>query len=244
MSERTESRISRLKSRAAVPSEILVGYSIIQIVIGQVSDFDTVQNHMNQILQIWHFLESPAGNILTFTVGLVWLGYVVIKEPKPQESSPKQRSLPPLTVAESSAPKSELQYRPIAGFELLMFMESAKVALVNNTIIKPTPVKILCTDKGHDVADQLARALLLLDFEVMMNHDNASQLFTARPDQPSGITLRGQLGNSVMMMVDTGLSRAHLNSTKIEFPKGDEYNYTQVEIGDPAADSYWDRSGP
>jgi hypothetical protein len=138
-----------------------------------------------------------------------------------------------------------MQYRPITGIELLKFMESAKLALAINMTIKPTPVKILRTEKGHEVADQLARALILLDFEVMVNHDNASHLFPARPDQPSGITLRSQSGNSViLMMVGAGLSGAHLNCDKVEFPKGDEYNYTQIEIGDPRTDSYWDRSGP
>jgi hypothetical protein len=158
----------------------------------------------------------------------------------------KRRRLP-LSVASADAPKqtpAELQYRPINGIELLEFMESAKLASAADAFFTPTPVKILYSDKGHDVADQLARALILLNFEVMVNHDNASHLFPTGPGQPSGIRLRGPLGNRIVMMVGTGLSGAHLNCTKVEFPKDEKYNYTQIEIGDPTTDSYWDRSGP
>jgi hypothetical protein len=236
MSERTESRLSRLKSGDAVPPEIAVAFSIISFVVGRVSDFDTIRKHMSQILEIWHFILSPLGNLLTFALGVGWLGFILMKEPK-------QPSLT-TTVASPSAPNSELQYRPLAGIELLKFMESAKLASAADAFFTPTPVKIVCSDKGRDVADQLARALILLDFEVVVNHDNASHLFRARPDQPVGITLRSQPGNRVMMMVGTGLSGAHLNCTKVEFPKDEKYNYTQIEIGDPTTDSYWDRSGP
>jgi hypothetical protein len=88
----------------------------------------------------------------------------------------KRRRLP-LSVASADAPKqtpAELQYRPINGIELLEFMESAKLASAADAFFTPTPVKILYSDKGHDVADQLARALILLNFEVMVNHDNRS----------------------------------------------------------------------
>jgi hypothetical protein len=42
-----------------------------------------------------------------------------------------------------------------------------------------------------------------------------------------------------MSMVGTGLLGAHFNCAKVEFPKGEEYQYTQIEIGDPKEDSYW-----
>jgi hypothetical protein len=181
MPERTESRLSRFRSRAAVPSEILVAYSVARIIIGQVSDVDTVRSHMSQILQIWHFILSPIGNLSIFGLGIFWLGFVVMKEPKQPELT---TTINPPPVASKQAPP-EPQYRTITGIELLEFMESAKLASTADAFFKPTPVKILCSDKGHDLADQLARALILLDFEVVVNHDNASHLFPARPDQPS-----------------------------------------------------------
>jgi hypothetical protein len=244
MSEPTESRLSRLKSRAALPSEILLIYSFLKSILGQVSDFDTVHNHMNQILEIWYFLISPAGNSLIFVVGLIWLVFVVIKEPQPQQSSAERPSLSPTVPETVAPPKYELQYRPINGVESLEFMESAKLASTADAFFTPTPVKIVCSDKGRGVAEHLARALILLNFEVMVNHDNASHLFTAKPAQPVGITLRGQRGDRVLSMVKAGLSGANLNSNIVEFPKGPEYNYTQIEIGDPTTNSYWDRSGP
>src|ERR1035437_7565400 len=85
MSERTESRLSRLWSREAVPSEILSAISFVIFVIGQVSYFDTIQKHMSQILEIWHFILSPLGNILTFALGIGWLGFVVVRKPKQPE---------------------------------------------------------------------------------------------------------------------------------------------------------------
>ena len=45
------------------------------------SSFDTIEGHMNQLLQIWHFIISPAGNLVTFAAGLGWLGFVVFREP-------------------------------------------------------------------------------------------------------------------------------------------------------------------
>jgi len=103
-------------------------------------------------------------------------------------------------------------------------------------------VKIFCTDKGRDLGDELPRALILLGFEVIVNHDNVSHLFPARPDQPSGITVRSQL-SAVSMMVRSGLTGAHLNFATVDFPSGDEYKYTQIEIGDPT-NSYWGSMGP
>jgi hypothetical protein len=184
-------------------------------------------------------LNKPVGiAIIALILGVCpWavLSYVYSRNPRGQPPSS-----PMVTVAPPSTTNSNLRYRSITGIELLKFMESAKLASVADAFFTPTAVKILCSDKGRDLAEQLVRALILLNFEVVVNHDNASHLFPARPDQANGITLRSQPGNRVMMMVDTGLSGAHLNCTKVEFPKGDEYNYTQIEIGDPRVDSYWD----
>jgi hypothetical protein len=86
------SRLTRLKTRKALVAEVVVVWSVIRGVIDYVSSFDTIEGHMNQMIQIWHFLASPAGNLVTFAFGLGWLSFIVFKEPerKSHDSVPNE----------------------------------------------------------------------------------------------------------------------------------------------------------
>jgi hypothetical protein len=77
-----ESRLDRLKNRNGIFAGILVVWSLARGIIDYVSSFDTIEGHVNQLLQIWHFIVSPAGNLVTFSAGLGWLGFLVFREPK------------------------------------------------------------------------------------------------------------------------------------------------------------------
>jgi hypothetical protein len=92
-------------------------------VIDYVSSFDTIEGHMNQMVQIWHFLASPAGNLATFAVGLGWLGFIVFREPgkkspnsiPPSEfTGPQNASIVP-TVPDAPFNPTPLDQRDIFG---------------------------------------------------------------------------------------------------------------------------------
>jgi hypothetical protein len=95
-----DSRLARLKTRNGVIAGVVVAWSVIRGVIDYVSSFDTIEGHMNQMMQIWHFLASPAGNLATFAIGLSWLGFIVFREPKKTSTDigGSQMDLPPTSV--------------------------------------------------------------------------------------------------------------------------------------------------
>ncbi len=77
-----DSRLDRLKNRNGIIAGILVVWSLARGIIDYVSSFDTIEGHVNQLFQIWHFIVSPAGNLVTFSAGPGWLGFLVVREPK------------------------------------------------------------------------------------------------------------------------------------------------------------------
>lgn len=240
-----ERRWSRLFSRKAIPPEVVVAWSAATAILKFLSDGDLVEKHISQIAEVFHFLVSPVGNLLTFVCGIIWLVVVVSRQPTEGllapavaasgAAAPAPRPLVPILES-----RRRTAWRPLTGSEVVGLVE-----FVSPRTAQPSPeilerVKFVANDSGRVLAEQLARVLVALGYEVMVDHDSASYVFAAERTAP-GITIRYPRGNVLQMAfrISGGLSHANLRATQVEFPKSTQFDFVQVEIGDWSRSFQW-----
>jgi hypothetical protein len=140
-----------------------------------------------------------------------------------------------LTSGESPYPR---EWRPMMATELLAFMKP----LIR---LKPhakelEQIKIISTKKGRVVADVLAQALAVLEYDVARNADDGSTISSAPPDQLNGIILRFQQTRALGPGLLAGLMQAGLGVHQEHFPLEERYRRVQIEIGDWVEGAQWD----
>ncbi len=193
---------------------------------------------------VWVYGEVPIwGNsiLMLFGIGLMYTSYRTSPRTDSSEIRAKD-NLAALSVQKPTpapiaiGPRKE--WRPLTATEIVEFIEFARPRSEYAYALEA--VKFIANDSGRVIADRIARTLVALGYEVVINHDDANYIFPAKSEL-LGLTIRYPAGESMKMCFRLGasLNRANLRASQVEFPKSDQFNFVQVEIGDWKDSCQW-----
>jgi hypothetical protein len=103
----------------------------------------------------------------------------------------------------------------------------------------PPKTRIITTSGGRPLAELLLRIFHDAHWPIEVNDDDSTELFPAKTDDAVGILFRhrkkGPAGSYFMhlLAVPNALRGAGLQYAEQEFPDNDNYNFFQLEIGNP-----------
>jgi hypothetical protein len=189
---------------------------------------------------------STPGAVVTFALGF---GYLILDQRIAAKQKAAGADLPPLTsglpaplvsipekVEVTAEPRKG--WRPLTAQEIVDFIEFARP---RKELLSPftEPIKFVASDSGRVVADPIARTLVSLGYNVLVNDEDANYIFPAKRDL-SGITIRyPSTDTGLWFRLGASLRCANLNGSQIEFPKSDQLNFVQIEIGDWTRACQW-----
>ena len=148
----------------------------------------------------------------------------------------KPPAIPKIVKSVTIEPRKE--WRPLTAKEIVEFIEF--VGLRSEIPYPLEAVKFIANDSGRAIADLISRTFLALGYEIIINHDGANYIYPAKSDL-SGITIRYPAGEPTKMCfrLGAGIGRAKLSASQVEFPKSDQFNFVQIEIGDWQGSCQW-----
>jgi hypothetical protein len=145
--------------------------------------------------------------------------------------------VPPIPLVTGIEPVRK-GWRPLTVQELLEFIEFARPRKEFLSSVFEV-IQFVATDSGRVIDEPIARTMAALGYEVVANGEDATYIFPAKREL-SGLTIRcPSMDSGLAFRIGAGLRRANLSGPQLEFPKSDQFNFVQVEIGDWTLASQW-----
>jgi hypothetical protein len=183
---------------------------------------------------------SPTGSIITFLIGFSFLRFV------PRAKKVTAVGLAPLKTGDgefglvvASGITSTYVLPPptwqVSASDVLKVID----ILQNHPSLGPPSIKIVTTRGGRELAEILLKVFQIVRWPLIENSDEATYFFPAKNDDAAGIIFRHRKklppGVAVHLLgVCSSLNVvASRQYTEQEFPDTDNYNFFQLDIGNP-----------